>query len=69
MRRERIDTIVSRNSGGAATYAKIEAARYLHLPVVMVAPPVRETGDRVESLEGALRWIEAQVASRSMAGL
>jgi len=69
LRRERIDTIVSRNSGGAATYAKIEAARHLHLPVVMVAPPVWETDDRVESLEGALRWIEAQIALRSLAGL
>jgi len=64
LQRERIDTVVSRNSGGAATYAKIEAARDLKIPVVMVEPPVREAGESVESLEGALRWIETQVAVR-----
>ena len=37
MRAENIELIVSKNSGGAATYAKIEAARNLGLPVVMVA--------------------------------
>ena len=64
LRREKIDTIVSRNSGGAATYAKIAAARDLNIPVVMVAPPAREMGETVESLEKSLRWIETQIALR-----
>ncbi len=68
LRRERIDTVVSRNSGGAATYAKIEAARELSLPVAMVAPPAREIGECVESMEGALRWIGLQIASWKQAG-
>ncbi|MEG5172361.1 precorrin-6A/cobalt-precorrin-6A reductase [Microcoleus sp. B3-D7] len=33
------DTIVSKNSGGGATYAKIAAARKLKIPVVMVQRP------------------------------
>lgn len=41
MRARRIDVVVSKNSGGALTYAKIEAARALGLPVVMIAPPPR----------------------------
>lgn len=41
MRDRRIDVVVSKNSGGALTYAKIEAARALHLPVVMIEPPSR----------------------------
>ena len=36
---ERIEVMVSKNSGGDATYAKIEAARALGLPVVMIARP------------------------------
>ena len=69
LRRERIDAVVSRNSGGAATYAKIQAARELSLPVILVAPPAREAGECVESLEGALRWIGKQIAARATAGL
>lgn len=43
MRDRRIEIVVSKNSGGPLTYAKIEAARALYLPVVMIAPP-RRTG-------------------------
>ena len=42
----RIDLIVSKNSGGAATYPKIEAARQLRIPVVMI--------DRPETTEGKI---------------
>jgi precorrin-6A/cobalt-precorrin-6A reductase len=41
MREKGVDIVVSKNSGGALTYAKIEAARALGLPVVMIAPPSR----------------------------
>ena len=39
LRREKIEVVVSKNSGGAATIGKIVAARRLGLPVVMVARP------------------------------
>ena len=39
LREERIDLLVSKNSGGKATYAKIEAARSLNLPVIMIERP------------------------------
>jgi precorrin-6A/cobalt-precorrin-6A reductase len=57
LRRERVDAVVSRNSGGAATFAKIAAARRLRLPVVMIAPPPPERGSNAETLEGALQWV------------
>lgn len=53
-----IDVIVSKNSGGDATYAKIIAARELHLPVVMVRRPVMPSGATVADVEGALAWLK-----------
>jgi precorrin-6A/cobalt-precorrin-6A reductase len=62
MRAENIACLVSKNSGGAATYAKIEAARNLGLPVVMVQRPDKPDGEYAERLETALEWIEAHRA-------
>lgn len=57
--RERIDIVVSKNSGGAATSAKIEAARRLGLPVIMIARPAMPAVPVVTDAEAALAWIEA----------
>ena len=51
---EKIDTIVSKNSGGSATYPKIEAARALGLPVIVIARPDKPAGHIVDSPEAAL---------------
>jgi precorrin-6A/cobalt-precorrin-6A reductase len=53
----RIDTIVSKNSGGAATYAKIIAARELGIPVVMVQRAPMPDLERVADVEGAISWL------------
>jgi precorrin-6A/cobalt-precorrin-6A reductase len=63
--RENIDMLVSKNSGGAATYAKIEAARHLGIPVVMIARPHKLRGDAVESAEAAVIWLEQRLAHRT----
>ncbi|WGV28119.1 cobalt-precorrin-6A reductase [Halotia branconii] len=52
-----IDTIVSKNSGGNATYAKIIAARELGLQVVMVNRPATPPGEQVTTVDGALAWL------------
>jgi len=54
---ERIDVVVTKNSGGSATFAKVEAARDLGLPVIMVARPHKPTGHVVSTPEDALRWL------------
>ena len=60
MRRHRIDVVVSKNSGGAATYAKIEAARALTLPVALLTPPAAPAGVRtVPDVAAALAWLRA----------
>jgi precorrin-6A/cobalt-precorrin-6A reductase len=57
----RIDAVVSKNSGGAATGAKLAAARDLGLPVVMVRRPDLPGGERVETVEAALGWLERRL--------
>jgi precorrin-6A/cobalt-precorrin-6A reductase len=53
-----IETIVSKNSGGNATYAKISAARELALPVVMIQRPSTPAGgEQVADVEEALGWL------------
>ena len=53
-----IDTVVSKNSGGNATYAKIIAARELGIKVVMVKRPMLPQGQWVEDVESALLWVK-----------
>ncbi len=53
LREHRIDAVVAKNSGGEATYAKIEAARQLGIDVVMVRRPAVPDGPAVESWEAA----------------
>jgi precorrin-6A/cobalt-precorrin-6A reductase len=56
-----IDTIVSKNSGGDATYAKIVAARELGIPVVMVQRPQIPDVEQVADVEGAIAWLIKQL--------
>ncbi|WP_296105827.1 cobalt-precorrin-6A reductase [uncultured Agrobacterium sp.] len=61
-----IDVIVSKNSGGAAAYAKIEAARALSIPVIMIDRPPRlqpnAIGMEVLDIETALTAIRHQLS-------
>ncbi|CCE05291.1 Precorrin-6A reductase [Bradyrhizobium sp. STM 3843] len=62
LRGERIQALVSKNSGGAATYPKIAAARRLQLPVVMIARPDKPGGVPLDGAQAARRWLEALLA-------
>lgn len=57
MREHRIDTLVTKNSGGAATRPKLDAAQALRLSVVMVDRPREPAERRVEDVPAALDWI------------
>ena len=54
---KRIEVLVTKNSGGSATKAKLVAARRLELPVVMVARPPPPTAETVATVAEALAWL------------
>jgi precorrin-6A/cobalt-precorrin-6A reductase len=52
-----IDVLVCKASGGAATEAKLIAARELGLPVVLIRRPPAEPGESVDNVAAALDWL------------
>jgi precorrin-6A/cobalt-precorrin-6A reductase len=65
---EKIDVLVSKNSGGKATYPKIAAARKLGITVVMIARPLKSHGQIVDTAEAAAWWLEQRLAHRAIPG-
>ena len=63
LEREGIGTLVTKNSGGAATAPKLAAARALGIRVVMVARPIPPSGKTVPDAAGALAWLDHVVAT------
>ena len=59
LRQEAIEILVSKNSGGAATYPKIEAARQRGVKVVMLKRPPSGGAPALHDLAATLAWIEA----------
>lgn len=57
LRRHRIDVVVTKNSGGGLTAAKLEAARSLHIPVVMIERPPAPPVPTVNTVAEAAQWI------------
>jgi precorrin-6A/cobalt-precorrin-6A reductase len=58
MRDHRIDALVTKNSGGDMTRAKLDAAAALDIPVVMVARPRLPTGvTTVRTVQEAADWV------------
>jgi precorrin-6A/cobalt-precorrin-6A reductase len=58
-----IGLIVAKNSGGDATYAKIEAARRMDLPVIMIERPPIALDPRspaVATVEDVIDWVTRQ---------
>jgi precorrin-6A/cobalt-precorrin-6A reductase len=61
LREHAIDVLVTKASGGDATYAKLAAARALGLPVIMVRRPPPPPGPVVDSVNAALAWLDHEL--------
>jgi precorrin-6A/cobalt-precorrin-6A reductase len=57
--RYRIDLLVTKDSGGRLTEAKLDAARQRGLPVIVVERPMREDAPTVTTVDQALDWARA----------
>ncbi|MFS8095753.1 cobalt-precorrin-6A reductase [Lentzea alba] len=57
MRSWRIDALVTKDSGGSMTSAKLEAARLLGIPVVVVRRPPLPPAETVADVDAAVRWL------------
>ena len=64
LRTHAIDVLVTKNAGGSATEKKLDAARALGIPVVMIARPPAAPGETVPDIAGALTWLDRVHAAR-----
>lgn len=63
MTAHRIEFVIAKNSGGTATYGKIEAARALGIAVVMLRRPPPPDGPAAHSVDEVLAWLDHALTS------
>jgi precorrin-6A/cobalt-precorrin-6A reductase len=69
MREHRVEVLVTKNSGGAATRPKLDAARALGLPVILIRRPADPGAPRLHDLQAVLDWIETHRATPALRGV
>ena len=57
LKAHRIQMVVSKNSGGSGAAAKLEAARALKLPVLMIDRPLVPERPQVQTVAEVLAWL------------
>jgi precorrin-6A/cobalt-precorrin-6A reductase len=65
----RIDIVIAKNSGGAATYGKIAAARILGIGIIMLRRPPAPAAPAVETVEDAIAWLDHAFTSAAARGV
>ena len=63
LREHRIDVLVTKDSGGEMTTAKLVAAREQGIPVVVVRRPRRPEAHTVHDVPAALEWVSAMLGA------
>jgi precorrin-6A/cobalt-precorrin-6A reductase len=64
-----IDAVVAKNSGGAATYGKIAAARHLGIPVLLFRRPADSANHGVTTVEEAMAWLDHVLSTDAERGV
>jgi precorrin-6A/cobalt-precorrin-6A reductase len=64
-----IDVVVAKNSGGAAAYGKIAAARSLGIDVIMLRRPPPPEAPVVDSTEDAIAWLNHAFTTAAARGV
>jgi precorrin-6A/cobalt-precorrin-6A reductase len=67
LRRHAIDVLVTKDSGGDATRPKLDAARAMGVPVIMVDRPAPPDGPATFVVADAARWVRERAADRASA--
>lgn len=57
LREHRIDVLVTKDSGGSYTTAKLDAAAALDVPVVVIERPPSDAATSVDNVEDAIGWL------------
>jgi precorrin-6A/cobalt-precorrin-6A reductase len=63
LREHRIDVLVTKDSGGTMTTAKLVAARMRGIPVVVIRRPSRPAASTVEDVPAAVQWVSAMLGA------
>lgn len=66
MRAHRIDLVVAKNAGGSGARAKLDAARALGLPVMLIDRPALPDALTMHEITEVLGWIDHAVADRGV---
>ena len=53
----KIDLLISKNSGGNGAYSKIQAARKLKIPIIMMNRPVLPKVKEFTDFENVMKWL------------
>lgn len=61
MRSHRIDVLITKNSGGELTAGKLQAAREMRIPVIMVRRPLPPEAPRTSTVAEAESWLLSQL--------
>ena len=60
LRENRIDALVTKNSGGSMTRAKIDAATDLGIDILMIARPSAPDVPSVGTVDDAVAWVRSR---------
>jgi precorrin-6A/cobalt-precorrin-6A reductase len=63
MRHHGIGVLVTKNSGGPLTEGKLDAARDLGIPVVMISRPPAAAAGSVTAVSDAVSWVQSRMRS------